>query len=217
MLNVSDLLASLSSANVTISTQQNSSGQTAPAGGDITVSTAIDNSGNNNNLTLVAGEDISIFFPITMGVSGDLTLQAGQRSDIDSGAVLSTAALTANDLVVEADTGITIINSVVDSMNLTINQTGGVNVSNTQAFTLTANSNNNNITASTSNGDLSIASVNAGSGTVDLTASGGNILDFTPSDDLRLTLLHQPSAYLVQQVWVVLVLEILIPRHQHLN
>ena len=183
MLNVSDLLASLSSANVTISTQQNSSGQTAPAGGDITVSTAIDNSGNNNNLTLVAGEDISIFFPITMGASGDLTLQAGQRSDIDSGAVLATAALTANDLVVEADTGITIINSVVDSMNLTINQTGGVNVSNTQAFTLTANSNSNNITASTSNGDLSIASVNAGSGTVDLTASGGNILDFTPSDD----------------------------------
>ena len=183
MLDVSDLLASLSSANVTISTQQNSSGQTAPAGGDITVSTAIDNSGNNNNLTLVAGEDISIFFPITMGASGDLTLQAGQRSDIDSGAVLATAALTANDLVVEADTGITIINSVVDSMNLTINQTGGVNVSNTQAFTLTANSNSNNITASTSNGDLSIASVNAGSGTVDLTASGGNILDFTPSDD----------------------------------
>ena len=159
MLNVSDLLTSLSSANVTISTQQNSSGQTAPAGGDITVSTAIDNSGNNNNLTLVAGEDISIFFPITMGASGDLTLQAGQRSDIDSGAVLATAALTANDLVVEADTGITIINSVVDSMNLTINQTGGVNVSNTQAFTLSANSNNNNITASTSNGDLSIASV----------------------------------------------------------
>ena len=183
ILNVSDLLTSLSSANVTISTQQNSSGQTAPAGGDITVSTAINNSGNNNNLTLIAGEDISIFFPITMGASGDLTLQAGQRSDINSGAVLATAALTANDLVVEADTGITIINSVVDSMDLTINQTGGVNVSNTQAFTLTANSNNNNITAATSSGNLSIASINAGSGTVDLTASGGNILDSTPSDD----------------------------------
>ena len=183
ILNVSDLLTSLSSANVTISTQQNSSGQTAPAGGDITVSTAINNSGNNNNLTLIAGEDISIFFPITMGASGDLTLQAGQRSDINSGAVLATAALTANDLVVEADTGITIINSVVDSMDLTINQTGGVNVSNTQAFTLTANSNNNNITATTSSGNLSIASINAGSGTVDLTASGGNILDSTPSDD----------------------------------
>ena len=182
-LNVTDLLTSLSSANVTISTQQNASGQTAPAGGDITVLAAVDNSGNNNNLTLIAGEDISISSPITMGSSGDLTLQAGQRVDINSGAVLATAALTANDLVVEADTGITIIDSVVDTMNLTINQTGGVNVSNTQSFTLSANSNNNNITASTSSGNLSIGSVNAGTGTADLTASGGSITDSTPLDD----------------------------------
>ena len=183
ILNVSDLLTSLSSANVTISTQQNATGQTAPAGGDITVSTAIDNSGNNNNLTLLAGEDISILSPITMGSSGDLTLRAGQRTDLDSGSVLAVAALTANDLTVEADTAITIMNAVVDSMNLTVNQTGGVNVSNTQAFSLTADSNNNNITASTSSGNLSIVSIDAGTGDVDLTASGGSVLDFTPSDD----------------------------------
>ena len=101
MLDVSDLLASLSSANVTISTQQNSSGQTAPAGGDITVSTAIDIVAIITTLPWLPG-DISIFFPITMGASGDLTYRLAKEV-ISTLSRLATAALTANDLVVKAD------------------------------------------------------------------------------------------------------------------
>ena len=83
-------------------------------------------------------------------------------------------------------------------MNLTINQTGGINVLTLRHLHSLQIATAIILLHPLPMGIYQLPVPAAGSGTVDLTASGGNILDFTPSDDSSATLPPQPLAYLVQ-------------------
>ncbi len=174
ILDIDDLITSLSSNNVIVSTQLNSDSLVAPQGADITVSTAI-NSASNNNLSLIAGEDVIINAAIDLG-TGDLTINAGERSDINSGSVTAVFSVTADDLTVTSDTSIVMTNLTVNTMDLTVNQSGVINVTSTQGVSVTAaNNSNNDIGITVTSGNLQVSDINAGTGIVTLTSSAGAI------------------------------------------
>ncbi|MEW6486101.1 MAG: filamentous hemagglutinin N-terminal domain-containing protein, partial [Pseudomonadota bacterium] len=191
-LNIGALNASLLASNITVTT---ASGAVAPAGGDITVfsllSTPVTNSGSGYGLTLRADEDITIITAINLtagaGGSGDLTLRAGQSGVINTGGITAVGAITANNLIAVADTSIIMTNLTVNSMDLTTNQVGVIQATNTQAATVTASTVNQAITITANTGNLAINTVNAGTAQVNLTATSGSITDNTVAETANIT------------------------------
>ncbi|XOV87479.1 MAG: filamentous hemagglutinin N-terminal domain-containing protein [Pseudomonadota bacterium] len=174
-----DLLALLDTTNVIVTTQTGAEALTAPSGADIIVGfdAVLDASilGNaaNNSLTLQAGEDIQVIGTINMD-GGELILQAGVRSDIDTGSIITVGLVSAEKITAFADSLITLTNVSANSVDLTINQTGPISVTNDKSLAVTANtaSGTGDITVTTTAGDINVESINAGVRTVTLNAAG---------------------------------------------
>ena len=174
-----DLLALLDTTNVIVTTQTGAESLTAPSGADIIVGfdAVLDASilGNaaNNSLTLQAGEDIQVIGSINMD-GGDLILEAGVRTDIDTGSIITVGLVTAEKITASADSLITLTNISANSVDLTINQTGPISATNDKTLAATANtaSGTGDITITTTAGDINVEAIDAGARTVTLNAAG---------------------------------------------
>ncbi|HLA36054.1 MAG TPA: filamentous hemagglutinin N-terminal domain-containing protein, partial [Rhodocyclaceae bacterium] len=146
---------------------------TASAGQDIEVNSDIVPASGVLNLT--AGEDIRIQANVNVGT---LNMQAGQRTDLNSGGVSqNSGAITATTLIARADSTISLNSLTVPSLDLGINSalapapgTGTVNVTGWGGGSVTAATNNKAI-AITATGAISSANLNSGTANSNITAS----------------------------------------------
>ena len=172
-LAVADLEANLALGNVVVTTQTGAELLTAPKGGDITVLAAV-TSASGNNLTLQAGEDIQVFANVDIG-TGTLDLQAGVRTDINSGSILATGVVTAAAVTSSADTSIIMVNLSTDSVTAVVNQTGPITLTNNKTFTVSADTatsgGTGDISVTTTAGNINVGLIDAGSETVTLNAA----------------------------------------------
>ena len=170
-LAVADLEANLALGNVIVTTQTGAEALTAPKGGDITLLSAV-TSASGNDLSLQAGEDIQLLAAINIG-AGTLDLQAGVRTDIDSGSILATNKTTAASVTASADTSIIMVDLSTDTFAGTVNQTGPISITNDKTFAVTADTTagTGDISVTSSSGSININSINAGSQTVTLDAA----------------------------------------------
>jgi len=143
-----------------------------------------------SDVTLVSGDTITLTSPIAAGSGGTVTLISGGQIN-DGNASNNTADITTAGVVsLTASTGIGVINGSLDldvgTVTLATTGTGGVNLnlldpnnSNIAVTAVTATTAGNIAVESTEGGDgsgtFTFATVTAQDGTIDLSASEGNI------------------------------------------
>ena len=172
ILNVDDLVTALASNNITVTTVNDS--YDAPNGGDLTVATSITSS-SGNDLTLIASDQLTSSYGANISLTGNLSLTAGPGGIQTIGNI----DIGSNTLISNSGGSVIYVGDVTaGNLSLTTTETGSI-IQSTK-FTggeLNLVTNNGNVEITASSGDVSIGSLNLGSGTATIEASSGVIND----------------------------------------
>jgi len=172
ILNVDDLVTALASNNITVTTVNDS--YDAPNGGDLTVATSITSS-SGNDLTLIASDQLTSSYGANISLTGNLSLTAGPGGIQTIGNI----DIGSNTLISNSGGSVIYVGDVTaGNLSLTTTETGSI-IQSTK-FTggeLNLVTNNGNVEITASSGDVSIGSLNLGSGTATIEASAGTIND----------------------------------------
>jgi filamentous hemagglutinin family protein len=172
VLNVDDLVAALASNNITVTTVNDN--YDAPNGGDLTVAASITSS-SGNDLTLIASDQLTSSHGADISLTGNLNLIAGPGGIQTIGNInIGSNTLTSNS----GGSAIYVGDVTAGNLSLATTETGSI-IQSTKfkggELNLTTNNGNVEVTATT--GDLTIASVNIGTGSATIKASSGVIND----------------------------------------
>ena len=172
ILNVDDLVAALASNNITVTTVNDS--YDAPNGGDLTVATSITSS-SGNDLTLIASDQLTSSYGANISLTGNLNLTAGPGGIQTIGNIdIGSSTLTSNS----GGSAIFVGDVTAGNLSLTTTETGSIIQSTKfKGGELNLVTNDGNVEVTATSGDLSIGSINLGSGTATIEASSGVIND----------------------------------------